>query len=361
MKFSLQVELHCTVTEAFTALHNPDVFRKVSSPFLRFRPLSPTVFPERYVSGHSYVVSAYALGFIPLGTQEINPVTTSTGTERTFLDNGRGLSGALATVTRFRHRMHLSPSGHGPTVLTDELEFEAGILTPLMGLSFRLFWWWRHLKMKKLAPSWQSDRVRMWEARYRAGDMWSGKPNPTLLDSLPDASPGSALEVGCGEGADALWLAEQGFDVTAVDASPAALARGERERVTRVSRDHRPRIIRWIASDVLEDDLPTPPEHYDLVTAHFVHLPQDEREVLWAKLVGAVAPGGTLLIVGHSQEDVAAGVRRPPVELMFEGSEVLSVIPSRWSSRSAELRTRTQSRPDGKTHTVQDVVITATR
>lgn len=361
MKFSLQVELHCTVSEAFRALHNPDVFRRVSAPFLRFRPLSPRVFPERYVSGHSYVVSAYALGFVPLGTQEINPVTTSAGTERTFLDNGRGLTGALAKVTTFRHRMHLSPSGRGPTLLTDELEFDAGILTPVMGVSFRLFWWWRHLKMKKLARSWQSDRVRMWEARYSAGEMWSGRVNPTLSDSLEGVAKGTALEVGCGEGADALWLAEEGFDVTAVDASPAALARGERERVSRVSRDHRPRIIRWIASDVLEDDLPTPPEQYDLVTAHFVHLPQEERDTLWAKLVDAVAPGGTLLIVGHSQDDVTAGVRRPPMEFMFEGSDVLSFIPSGWSSRSAELRKRTQSGPAGKTYTVQDVVVRATR
>ena len=355
MKFSLQVSLPCTVSQAFDALHNPDVFRAVSRPFLSFEALSPTPFPARYESGKSYVVRAKALGLVSLGTQEINPVTSEDGMTRTFRDAGRGLSGALAQVTTFQHTMTLRPSGVGPTILEDELEFDAGVLTPLMGLGFRLFWWWRHRMMKKLAPHWQSETTRAWDARYTTS-LWSGRVNPTLTALLPSTASGTALEVGCGEGADALWLAENGFQVTAFDASPKALARGEAERASRVARDGIAREVRWIALDALEDPLPTPPDHYDLVTAHFVHIPPAERKALWRKLVNAVAPGGTLLIVGHSLEDLDAGVRRPPAELMFDSKELMGALPRSWTTREVALHQREQTTREGATVIVQDIV-----
>lgn len=355
MKFSLQVSLPCTVAQAFDALHNPDVFRAVSKPFLKFVALRPTEFPVRYESGQSYVVAVKALGLVPLGTQEINPKTSAEGMMRVFQDHGRGLSGALAQVTRFQHTMTLRPSGVGPTVLEDELDFDAGLLTPFMGLSFRLFWWWRHRMMKRLASGWQSESTRMWESRY-SSTMWSGRVNPTLMSMVAGISPGRALEVGCGEGADALWLAEQGFDVTAVDASPTALARGETERATRVEKDGLPRSIRWVASDVVGEDLPTPPDQYDLVTAHFVHIPREERKLLWTKLVDAVAPGGSLVIVGHSLEDLDAGLRRPPASLMFDKKELMAAMPRSWETRKVSVVEREQKAPDGTSVIARDIV-----
>ena len=301
-----------------------------------------------------------ALGVISLGTQEINPVSTAEGMTRTFQDHGRGLTGALAQVTKFQHTMTLRPSGVGPTILEDELDFDAGILTPFMGLGFRIFWWWRHRMMKRLAPQWQSESTRMWEARYTS-TMWSGRVNPTLVSTLSETPVGRALEVGCGEGADALWLAEQGFEVTAVDASPRALARGETERAARVSRDGIARVIRWVASDIVSDPLPTPPEHYDLVTAHFLHIPAAERKIVWKKLVEALAPGGTLLIVGHSLEDLDAGLRRPPADLMFDAKELTSAIPRSWSTTEVGLRDREQITPDGQTVIARDIVAFAIR
>lgn len=360
MKFSLQVSLPCTVSQAFDALHNPDVFRAVSTPFLGFEALSPAQFPTRYESGTSYVVRVRALGLLSLGTQEINPVSTAEGMTRTFQDHGRGLTGSLAQVTRFQHTMVLRPSGVGPTILEDELDFDAGILTPFMGLGFRVFWWWRHRMMKRLAPQWQSEGTRMWEARYNS-TVWSGRVNPTLVSTLTDTAVGRALEVGCGEGADALWLAEQGFEVTAVDASPRALARGEAERTTRVAKDGITRNVRWIASDVVADPLPTPPEHYDLVTAHFLHIPAEDRKIVWKKLVQVVAPGGTLQIVGHSLEDLEAGIRRPPADLMFDQKELAAAIPRSWTKREVNQRSREQSTPDGQTVVVRDIVALATR
>ena len=200
----------------------------------------------------------------------------------------------------------------------------------------------------------------MWEARYTS-TMWSGRVNPTLVSTLSETPVGRALEVGCGEGADALWLAEQGCEVTAVDASPRALARGEIERAARVSRDGIARVIRWVASDVVSDPLPTPPEQYDLVTAHFLHIPVAERKIVWKKLVEALAPGGTLLIVGHSLEDLEAGLRRPPADLMFDAEELTSAIPRSWSATEVGLRDREQITPDGQTVTARDIVAFAIR
>jgi SAM-dependent methyltransferase len=301
-----------------------------------------------------------ALGLVSLGTQEINPVSSAEGMTRTFQDHGRGLTGALAQVTKFQHTMTLRPSGVGPTILEDELDFDAGILTPVMGLGFRIFWWWRHRMMKRLAPQWQNENTRMWEARYTS-TMWSGRVNPTLVSTLSETPVGRALEVGCGEGADALWLAEHGFEVTAVDASPRALARGETERAARVSRDGIARDIRWVASDLVSDPLPTPPEHYDLVTAHFVHIPAAERKIVWKKLVEALAPGGTLLIVGHSLEDLEAGLRRPPADLMFDAEELTNAIPRSWNTTKVGLRDREQITPDGQTVVARDIVAFAIR
>jgi len=348
MKFSLRVSLPCTVSQAFDALHNPDVFRAVSAPFLGFEALSPAQFPTRYESGKSYVVRVKALGLVSLGTQEINPVSSAEGMTRTFQDHGRGLTGALAQVTKFQHTMTLRPSGVGPTILEDELDFDAGILTPVMGLGFRIFWWWRHRMMKRLAPQWQNENTRMWEARYTS-TMWSGRVNPTLVSTLSETPVGRALEVGCGEGADALWLAERGFEV------------GETERAARVSRDGIARDIRWVASDLVSDPLPTPPEHYDLVTAHFVHIPAAERKIVWKKLVEALAPGGTLLIVGHSLEDLEAGLRRPPADLMFDAEELTNAIPRSWSTTKVDLHNREQITPDGQTVVARDIVAFAIR
>ncbi len=154
MSFTRRVELPCTVPDAFLALHNPKVFRQVSRPFLTFTPLRPASFPQHYESGKSYVVRAKAFGLIPLGTQEINPASSHDAERSVFVDNGRGLSGALGVMKHFHHTMTLEPRGPGHTVLTDKLEWDAGVLSPAFYVGFRFFWWWRHTVMKRLAPGW---------------------------------------------------------------------------------------------------------------------------------------------------------------------------------------------------------------
>lgn len=361
MKITRTSLLHCTLASAWDSLHNPEVFRDVSAPFLSFEPVSPAIFPLRYESKKSYVVKAKALGFLVLGEQEINPVTSVEGDTKTFADNGRGISGLFRAVSVFQHRMTLRPSGVGPTLLHDELTFKAGPLTPVLWVSFAVFWWWRHRELRRLAPTWHSHTTAQWESRYESKQMWSGKPNPTLQAVLDKGASGAALEVGAGEGADALWLAEQGWDVTALDASPTALVRGEKERASRVRVDGKARLIRWVASDAVADDFPHAPRGFDLVVSHFLHMPKADRVIVWKKMIKAVAPGGRLLIVGHSASDLKAGVRRPPEELMFDGSEIRSLIPSSWSKVSSRTVSRTVTGPDGTDITVSDVVFLATR
>lgn len=361
MKVSREVLLPCTASEAWSALGDPAVFSAVSKPFLKFRPVAPEAFPARWTSGSRYVVKALALGFLPVGTQEINPTMTDEGFHKTFEDNGRGLSGSLGLVSSFHHRMSLHPSGVGPTTLVDELEFEAGLLTPVFWLGFTLFWWWRHRVMSALAPTWRTSAGANWDARYSHKKFWSGKVNSALVEAAEELPPGSALDVGCGEGADARWLAKLGFEVTAIDASPLALMRAERHRKGDVASDGQSRKIHWIAQDALADSFPAQPEKYDLVTAAFFHLPPPERSALWAKLIEQVAPGGTLVIIGHSPADAAKGLPGPPPELLFSEADLRKAVPRNWASAVITHHSRHKESNQQAPAVVTDIVLVATR
>ncbi|MFT6973118.1 MAG: SAM-dependent methyltransferase [Pontimonas sp.] len=361
MKISRTTTLACSVNEAWDAVHNPDVFRAVSVPFLRFLPIRPSTFPPRWVSGESYLVQGLALGLIPLGTQEINPVTSAEGMTKTFRDRGRGTSGALGAVSSFAHTMRLEPSELGSTTLRDELDFRAGALTPFLWVGFAFFWWWRHRQMKMFAPTWRSEAAQRWDARYHSADIWSGKPNAALERIVSELPLGTALDVGAGEGADALWLSEQGWDVTGIDFSLVALARAEEARLRLITKDHLPRPVRWFALDAAVEPLPSPPHQYDLVVSFFSHAPLPERHALWKAMAERVAPGGTLAIVGHSVRDLEAGVRRPPADLMFDEDELRETLQPSFSSVVVATWPRSAVAPDGTVANVADVIAIAVR
>jgi SAM-dependent methyltransferase len=356
MKICLTTTLGCSVSEAWNALNDPEVFQQVSRPFLSFRPVRPGVFPAAWVSGESYLVEALALGFLPMGTQEINPRTSEEAMAKTFRDEGRGISGTLGAVNSFQHTMTVSPTGVGPTQLTDELEFRAGALTPLLWVGFRLFWWWRHRAMRKLAASWRSESGASWDARYRTTKMWSGKVNQALEAIASDLTPGRALDVGAGEGGDALWLAGRGWAVTATDISVEGLVRGESRRQETVTQDHLPRSIRWIALDAAREELPSPSEKYDLVLSFFGHFLAPERHALWSAMAAAVAPGGQLVIVGHSILDLQAGLRRPPEDRLFHEAELRKILSPHLAELSVENWPRQQTGHDGLSVEVIDIV-----
>jgi SAM-dependent methyltransferase len=132
----------------------------------------------------------------------------------------------------------------------------------------------------------------MWDVRYAESDrIWSGEPNAALVDEVTGLPPGRALDLGCGEGADAVWLAREGWTVTAADISTVALGRAamhaEAAGVTVEFQHH----------DLSES---FPQGSFDLVSAQFLHFWEDfDRDKILRRAADAVAPGGILLIEGH--------------------------------------------------------------
>lgn len=199
-----------------------------------------------------------------------------------------------------------------------------------------------------------------WDQRYRSSStLWSGQANPQLVTEASDLPPGSALDVGCGEGADAIWLAERGWRVTAVDVSTVALERGA-AHARDVSAEVAQRIT-WLHAD-LTQWVPASAS-FDLVSSHFLHLPRDQRDLLHRRLAESVAPGGTLLVVGHHPLDLQTTVPRPSVPgLLFAASEVADSLTSKeWVILVADARGRQTLDPDGRTATVHDSVFRAQR
>lgn len=198
-----------------------------------------------------------------------------------------------------------------------------------------------------------------WNDRYRSGDrIWSGRPNRHLVAETEGLPPGRALDVGSGEGADALWLAERGWRVTAVDISSVALDRAAahaEERGAEIAE----RIV-WQRADVTA--WAPQVSAYELVTAQFMHLYPNPRALLLSALAAAVAPGGELLVVAHHRKDLDAGVPRPNVpELFYEGDAVTAALAEgHWDVLVDEVRDAEQT-IDGTTYTVHDVVVRARR
>lgn len=136
-----------------------------------------------------------------------------------------------------------------------------------------------------------------WDARYteREGSMWSGRPNGRLVAELTDVVPGAALDVGCGEGADAIWLARRGWSVTAIDISDVAIGRA-RNAAERAGAS-----IEWICGDVLQT--PFAPRSFDVVSMQYPALPKSAGEPAVQRLLDTVRAGGLLLAIYHDLDD----------------------------------------------------------
>ncbi len=134
-----------------------------------------------------------------------------------------------------------------------------------------------------------------WDERYGEDDagMWSGRPNGSLVAEVEGTEPGTVLDVGAGEGADAVWLAQQGWTVTAVEPSGVALGRA-RARALQAGVD-----VTWVHAGILE--MPGGTGQYDLVSAQYPAIPTGDAAI--EALLAAVAPGGTLLFVHHDMRE----------------------------------------------------------
>jgi SAM-dependent methyltransferase len=199
-----------------------------------------------------------------------------------------------------------------------------------------------------------------WDDRYRTADqLFSGQPNSQLVAQVAGLRPGLALDAGAGEGADAVWLARQGWAVTAVDVSGVALQRAA--GLAAAAGEPIAARIRWQRED-LRSWIPER-ERFDLVTALFMYLPPDEQAVLHQRLADAVCPGGMLLVVGHHRDDWHANVgRHGPVEMLWTAEDLAgSLEPAKWEIVLATSIPRPATDTDGHPAHVQDTVLRARR
>ena len=197
-----------------------------------------------------------------------------------------------------------------------------------------------------------------WEERYRSRPaVWSGRPNPQLVAEASGLPAGRALDVGCGEGADAVWLAEHGWQVTAVDIAAVALERAAGHATAAGVADR----ITFRQADLRKEDAGD--RSYDLVSAQFLHVGPQARQELYARLAGAVAPGGRLLIAGHHPSDLATTVGRMHFpDMLFTAEELAAELdPASWEVLAADARPRVVTDPDGREITVRDAVLVARR
>jgi 2-polyprenyl-3-methyl-5-hydroxy-6-metoxy-1,4-benzoquinol methylase len=200
-----------------------------------------------------------------------------------------------------------------------------------------------------------------WDARYdQAEQIWSGSPNPQLVEHIQDQQPGSALDVGCGEGADAIWLARHGWQVTAMDISKRALERAQAAAAD-AGADIASRIT-WLHQDVLTwDDAGA---QFDLVNAQYLHFTRDNA-ALHRRLAVLVRPGGVLLIVGHHPslhtDDQHEGVSNPK-DYLFESDTAAAVLdPAEWEIQVSATVERHASSAHKRTGLIPDALLLARR
>ncbi|GAB2737707.1 class I SAM-dependent methyltransferase [Salinifilum aidingensis] len=165
-----------------------------------------------------------------------------------------------------------------------------------------------------------------WDQRYReTALLWTSGPNRWVEQHTADLPPGRALDLASGEGRNALWLAERGWRVTAVDFSPVGV---DKARELANERDAAAaERVRWEVADLLSY---TPDGQYDLVLVVYLHLPADQRRTALQRAAAALAPGGTLLVIGHHSDNFTRGVGGPPdPAVLYDEHDVLADLADR--------------------------------
>lgn len=150
-----------------------------------------------------------------------------------------------------------------------------------------------------------------WDERYRGTDrLWSEEPNLFVADRLSQTSPGRGLDLAAGEGRNAIWLAEQGWEMTAVDFSEVAVARG---------RQHAPEGVGFVVADILEWE---PEQTFDLVLIAYLQVEQHLLRSVVKRAIDWLEPHGELFMIGHDRSNLEEGHGGPPV------AEILWDVPT---------------------------------
>jgi SAM-dependent methyltransferase len=194
-----------------------------------------------------------------------------------------------------------------------------------------------------------------WDTRYAnaPGLVWSAEPNRFVVEELAGLTPGAALDVAAGEGRNAVWLAERGWRVTAVDFSPVAVERG-RELAALRGVD-----VDWQVADATAYG--PEPGSLDLVLISYLHLPADDLRAVLATARAALRPGGVVVVVGHDRANLTGGTGGPQdPAILLTPEEVVAGLDG-LSIRRAETARRPVSTADGTSVDALDTVVVAAR
>ena len=191
-----------------------------------------------------------------------------------------------------------------------------------------------------------------WNARYEATELvWTAGPNQTFAAEVGSLPPGNALDLAAGEGRNAIWLAEHGWKVTAVDFSDVALRKAEQRA------EHAGVEITTVVSDVTEHTFPA--EAFDLVAVIFLHLRGEQRRAVHRRAAAAVAPGGTMIVLGHDSTNIADGHGGPqdPAVLYTPDDVVADLDGTGLTVTKAERIERPVTTPEGEATAIDALVV----
>ena len=160
-----------------------------------------------------------------------------------------------------------------------------------------------------------------WDARYAAVEnLWAAKPNRFLVAEVDDLEPGRALDLACGEGQNAIWLATLGWRVTGVDYSGVAIAKA-RGRAERDGVD-----AEFVCADLVTYEPGS--RVFDLIIVLYLHISSRERRLVLERAAAALAPGGTFLMIGHDTLNMTEGVGGPSdPDIHFTPDEIAAELP----------------------------------
>ncbi len=194
-----------------------------------------------------------------------------------------------------------------------------------------------------------------WDGRYDTSELvWTAVPNRFLVAEVASLVPGTALDLGAGEGRNAIWLAQQGWQVTAVDFSEVGLAKARQLAAASGVE------VTTVHADVVVDNLAN--DRFDLVVVLYLHLVPSSRRIVLRRAADAVAPRGTLLVLGHDLDNIAHGFGGPQdPEVLFTPDDVVADLEgSELTFEKAERVRRTVMTADGE-RTAIDALVRAHR
>lgn len=190
-----------------------------------------------------------------------------------------------------------------------------------------------------------------WNERYKeTPSLWGTNANVFVAEVFEGREPGRALDLACGEGRNALWLAGRGWAVTAVDFSAAALAKA------RAQTDARSLAVEWVEADLTA--YRPEPAAFDAVVIAYLHLPESSFTPILRRAADALAPGGTLLVVGHDAMNPAEGVGGPQdPEILYTAQALVAAVPMLQIERAG----RAERTVAGAARPALDALLVATR